>query len=1255
MSMNKLIFFRSFIVIGLFCWSSLHAQSYPFIPNIIPPSPNAATLAKFADIPVSPYTGTADITVPIYEIHTKGLDVPITLDYHTGGIRMKDESGWVGLGWALTAGGAISRTILDRDDFNTAAPYFTSSVPQLEGDMSSVQYPESTLEPYFSQYFFDMYCTYKVNVTGGTEDYWAAFTSGGGPYDIEPDIFTYNFPGHSGKFIILRNRQVVLQSQDNIVIKVDNAGNTFTVIDEKGNNFIFQDRDSSGSSTGIGSTFATNSWNLSKIKTQLNDSVTFTYTSDNTWTYIAPEIYEQYNVECSTNQGYYRGNPAGTYYLNKTLQTINFSGGQLQFAFDGKRSDLAGGKKLDAIKIYSKAGSSLTYMKEHDFFYTYFDPIGDDIPADSLELKRLRLDSVKEVSGTNSMPPYSFVYFPQANSGTYIQNFMKHGYSVDHWGFYNGVSNSTYIPNVTYEYDPPGLLTGLTYYTYTNGAVRDPDPTAISTELFALQQVNYPTGGKTVLTYSQNDYDNTKSSAAGSTDFPVYTLMTILTQIPISATGTTTGTLNLSGIFPQLYTGSPNTNLTLDVAFMGTGNNATDYHKLPPGKIYFTFSVPGEFTFKQDITGSNLNCGTTDYVCSNSFPLTITGAPSNCTWTGYIDPSVSPVYFSDIVVTFSYQEFLTTYNNNPSLSASGLRVNTITDYSSPTTIAKQRTYNYGYQAINPTTGTLQNYSNGILMSYPSYGRYSSLLYNDGNQITGTCTYLTLYGSSYTQLTSVIKGNIVGYSQVAESTVDPNSGHDIGKTVYTYYNSPDTPISYGGFRLPGTLNIGNSLDGTLLSKTVYSDYEGVYNPVSATVNTYHTANRSIYYSPKYWFPGSTPAWGAASCAADTGVSQETYACFYPSIKSEKILQDASYEYAYDQSNPASYTLTTKNYHYDNPIHYLVTRSTTTDSKGNTLVSRLKYPQDYIPTGNNVTGNIILDTMIGRNIVAGAIEKQDSLYYQGSSTGYITGAQLNLFRIGPSYHTIVPDRIYKLGIQSPITNFQPFAISGNTTSLDSRYRQAISYDQYDANNNLSQYTSIDQNPGIFIWDYMHVYPIAKVKNAVLADVAATSFEADGTGGWTFTGTATADPTTITGNLCYNLGQTGGAITKSALTSTTAYVLSYWIKGTTALSISGTISGYPIQGKTINGWTYFEHEITGLTTATVSGSGSIDELRLYPATAQMTTYTYAPLAGMTTICDVDNKVTYYFYDEYQRLLRIKDQDGNIIKTFQYHYQGQ
>src|SRR6185295_3037710 len=109
--------------------------------------------------------------------------------------------------------------------------------------------------------------------------------------------------------------------------------------------------------------------------------------------------------------------------------------------------------------------------------------------------------------------------------------------------------------------------------------------------------------------------------------------------------------------------------------------------------------------------------------------------------------------------------------------------------------------------------------------------------------------------------------------------------------------------------------------------------------------------------------------------------------------------------------------------------------------------------------------------------------------------------------------------------------------------------------------------------------------------------------------------------------------------------------------SFTIPGTITN-PVKGKTvtINGilWTYYEHKITGQSTVTISGSGYIDELRLYPANARMISYTHEPLIGMTGKCDERNTICYYEYDGLGRLQLIRDESKNVIRKICYNYAG-
>src|SRR6186713_262385 len=95
----SLIQFDKYFMLKVFLFTSLFSGAFLFSkaqesPKIIspthisvPPAPNAASLGKFGDIPVGYYTGTPNISVPIYDLKSSRLSLPISLSYHASGVK----------------------------------------------------------------------------------------------------------------------------------------------------------------------------------------------------------------------------------------------------------------------------------------------------------------------------------------------------------------------------------------------------------------------------------------------------------------------------------------------------------------------------------------------------------------------------------------------------------------------------------------------------------------------------------------------------------------------------------------------------------------------------------------------------------------------------------------------------------------------------------------------------------------------------------------------------------------------------------------------------------------------------------------------------------------------------------------------------------------------------------------------------------------------------------------------------------------
>ena len=84
--------------------------------RVAEPSPEVLQMRKYTDCEVSYAAGTTSFTIPLMEVSTPTLKIPLTLHYRCEAKKVEEPSGYIGLGWALTGLGSVSRQICGQPD-----------------------------------------------------------------------------------------------------------------------------------------------------------------------------------------------------------------------------------------------------------------------------------------------------------------------------------------------------------------------------------------------------------------------------------------------------------------------------------------------------------------------------------------------------------------------------------------------------------------------------------------------------------------------------------------------------------------------------------------------------------------------------------------------------------------------------------------------------------------------------------------------------------------------------------------------------------------------------------------------------------------------------------------------------------------------------------------------------------------------------------------------------------------------------------
>ncbi|EAY24080.1 hypothetical protein [Microscilla marina] len=450
MRKNIVLLLFAFFCVNLCCIKPVRAQtSNANTQSLIPTSPEASGFGKYVDVPVSAYTGTPGVAVPIVNVRGKALTLPVSLSYHHKGLQVEGQSGRVGLGWNLSAGGMITRVVRGEVDEKSGMTRYDQVVD---------------IQNTITQEFFG-----KIDQ---------------GFQDGAPDVYTFNFLGHSGRFILYQNKAYFF-SHSRLQVTHLSGSNVFTITGEDGATYTFGAVERVNNITGhvpnINTSDYISSWHLTRVvSANKKDTITLHYNAVSTTIAKSIESYQYALGACSKNNASIH-TPSETNINGQELAYIESSLMKVVFNTDSQvRLDLANRKALKTIEVYDKQDLHhpiKTIQLEQGYF-------GNNV--------HLKLNKVTEYDkNLQPKPPYVFEYYEELP----VPDRMSK--SQDHWGFYNGASNTTLIPQLT---------SGQPY----GNANRNPDFEATRTTV--LKKMTYPTGGYTAFEYEQNHYENIRSN-----------------------------------------------------------------------------------------------------------------------------------------------------------------------------------------------------------------------------------------------------------------------------------------------------------------------------------------------------------------------------------------------------------------------------------------------------------------------------------------------------------------------------------------------------------------------------------------------------------------------------------------------------------------------------------------------------------------------------------------------------------------------
>lgn len=1183
----------------LFVMGKLSAQTD--LQKVIPLSPNAAAIAKYGETPVSYYTGVPNVSIPLYTIHGRELQLSLGLSYHAGGNKVETVASWVGLGWSLNTIPSISRSVNGLADEGVGGylhTYNGKTVKELYDGKDGT----TTQQTDFS------------NFLRAVEN---------GEADSEPDVYYYTLLGKSGKFYYnLQSQKYITYPYENIKITFNASINSFTIISDDGTSYLFDVPEVSTTSgtTSYNPVINTTTWWASKISnSNQTDEISFVYGTENQYFLSSNSVTRHVLIGTNNNCNgqepnlNYTNNITQTWYNAKPLTKIIFNSGSVEFnRLAAERNDLQGGYALENIKVFDK---NQQVVKQVNFVYQYLNSstAGSGCTGlDSRETKWLFLNEVKD-KGKDGVELKHWFEYDMSNVPP-----CRTSPAQDFWGYYNGkISNQDLMPSTFIDFPSstsPTRLPGADRYV-------DED----YTQFGILKKVHYPTGGFSEFLFENNEANN-----------PTLPLEYVLEAAGIESEETIT---------TNYYQTAFQINNISD-EFLNNNN--------PNGGAFVNISAGN---FGCDLSGGSNACayvrvkGTSSN--NSTLLIPITGNSTNV----YL-PNGSYL----IEATFNqsppqYQGFYTVINwskVNPASSetnrlAGGLRIKEIKTHDGVSTI-NDVIQRFRYVAgLNSTTSSgdvlgtqFFNYKDFVQQNFIWNHPQSNTLYTCINDFIRVTSFSNVQAISHS-------GSFVGYSTVLKVSSNTSA---TGISEYKFRNSPDiVDPSYP--HAPSESN--EHLRGQPAESTEYRKVGTTYLPVTKVVYDYVD---NLVTGSSFGLKIANPI----IFGNNTGINVSKPLPEYRSYEftSSLLLLTQKTDYIHDPNDQSKFVKTITELTY-NPQHLQLITSKFTNSKSEQIETKFFYPQDLTLTGTAEEARLLL---VSRNNISTVLKqekyKNTNSLLERVTTQYKKFNSNNIvkpYEISQKFETnseipkvrftayseegnileqskvddISKSYYWGYNDQYPIAEavnakgreiyYAPFEEQAGWTGTQWQYGDvAIAYD---GSKNITGRSAAKIEKSTAGEKYCHADYWLQIDNAV-----STKYKVSG---WVYSTGPTVDIYLFMKN-----GTGTGYYTQFDYLTTN--VTNQWVYVEKVFDVPETIKKLNIRLDNNGGGTVW-----------------FDDIRVHPASSMMTTYTYDPLVGMTSQTDVNNRRTHYTYDHFNRLSLVLDHDKNILKKYCYNYQGQ